>query len=288
MTTPPRFDAGFALGSWLTDGIARRQLLRRLKGLRGARIVIQDADGPFEVGEGSELSATIQVRNPAFYRKLLFGGNPAAAEAHMNGDWECDDLTSLFRILLRNPHLAGRVDSSLLGLVGLWHRFRHRRRANTKSGSRVNIAAHYDLGNDFFRLWLDETLAYSSAIFLTPSFTLYDASIEKFDRICRKLELKSSDHLLEIGTGWGGFAIHAARNYSCRVTTTTISRQQFELARARISEAGLSGQITLLMQDYRDLSGKFSKLASIEMIEAVGYRNFDTFFRKCSDLLMPD
>ena len=163
----------------------------------------------------------------------------------------------------------------------------HLMRPNTSAGSRRNIAAHYDLGNDFFSLFLDETLAYSCAIFPAGDSTLMQASTAKFDRICRKLELTPEDHLLEIGAGWGGFALHAAREYGCRVTTTTISRRQYEFARERIQAAGLAHRVTVLKDDYRMLRGSYDKLASIEMIEAVGHRNLDTYFRVCSELLKP-
>src|SRR5690606_23823658 len=161
-------------------------------------------------------------------------------------------------------------------------------RANSLSGSRKNIGAHYDLGNDFFKLWLDDTLAYSCGIFNSPESSLRDASVEKFDRACRTLALRPSDHLLEIGTGWGGLALHAAGEYGCRVTTTTISEQQYRVAKSRIERAGLDDRVSLLKQDYRELTGQFDKLVSIEMIEAVGHRYYDPYFRQCGKLLRPD
>jgi cyclopropane-fatty-acyl-phospholipid synthase len=272
----------------LMNGFARQRLLGSLRDLRGGEISVRDPLGCCQLGEGGELRAAIQVRDHDFYGRLLTGGSVAAAAAYFDGDWDCDDLTALFRILIRNSDRGGRVEGSLRRLVQLFRRFEHWRRANSKRGSRENIAAHYDLGNDFFGLWLDATLAYSCGIFSARGTTLRDASIEKFDRICRKLDLGPSDHLLEIGTGWGGFALHAASAYGCRITTTTISREQFESARERIRAAGLSGRITLLEDDYRNLSGRFTKLASIEMIEAVGHENFDSYFRKCSQLLEPE
>jgi cyclopropane-fatty-acyl-phospholipid synthase len=288
MTSKPTKTTSMTPRPTLIDRLARRQLLGRLRGLRRGSITLQDESECLELGERGELGAALHVRNPRFYRKVLLGGGLAAAAAYLRGDWECDDLTSLFRILVRNRDASNRADRSLFHLAAIWHRFLHVLRPNSKSGSRANIAAHYDLGNQFFALWLDDTLAYSSGIF--PSFrsTLQEASIEKFDRVCRKLELKAGDHLLEIGTGWGGFALHAATNYGCRITTTTISQQQFDAASERICAAGLSQQITLLLEDYRSLSGRFDKLVSIEAIEAVGHRNFDTFFAKCSQLLEPD
>ncbi|HWP88560.1 MAG TPA: cyclopropane-fatty-acyl-phospholipid synthase family protein, partial [Burkholderiales bacterium] len=173
-------------------------------------------------------------------------------------------------------------------LTALLHKALHWTARNTHTGSRRNIAAHYDLGNDFFRVFLDPTMMYSSAVFERADMTLEEASVAKLDRICRKLDLKPTDNVLEIGTGWGGFALHAAKLYGCRVTTTTLSRNQFQLARQRVDEANLSAQITVLLEDYRDLTGSYDKLVSIEMIEAVGHHFYDTYFGQCSDLLKPD
>jgi len=272
----------------LIDRFSRRRVLARLSGLRGGRIRVQDASGETEIGEGDASHIELTVVDCRFYRRILSGGSLEAAAAYLDGDWRCDDLVSLFRMLLRNRDQTGRFDRSTAAFVRLWNRLRHWLRHNSRSGSRRNIAAHYDLGNDFFGLWLDPTLAYSCGIFRSPDTTLQEASIEKFDRVCRKLDLRPGDHLLEIGTGWGGFAMHAVENYGCRVTTTTISRRQYECTIERIRAAGLSDKITLRECDYRDLSGQFTKLASIEMIEAIGHHNFDTYFAKCSQLLRPD
>ncbi len=272
----------------LIDCFSRERVLARLGGLGGGRIRIQDAEGSADIGEGDVPQVELTVMDSRFYRRVLGGGSLEAAAAYLDGDWRCNDLVSLFRLLLRNRDQTGRFDRSAARFVRLWYRFRHWRRRNSRLGSRRNIAAHYDLGNDFFNLWLDPTLAYSSGIFRSMNATLQEASIEKFDRVCRKLDLRPDDHLLEIGTGWGGLALHAAENYGCRVTTTTISRRQYERAIERIRAAGLSHKITLRDCDYRDLSGRFTKLASIEMIEAIGHRHFDAFFAKCSELLRPD
>ena len=267
---------------------ARQRLLLKLQELRGGSIQLTDSCGSTTVGRGGDLRANLHVHNPAFFRHAAMGGNLSVAESYLRGDWDCDDLTSLFRIFVRNLDTSDQLNRGLSPIAKLVNRVYHRWHANSKSGSRRNILAHYDLGNEFFRLMLDDTLAYSSGIFPTPSSSLREASQEKMDRICRKLDLQPSDHLLEIGTGWGGLAIHAATQFGCRVTTTTISQQQFDVARQRIAEAGVSDRVTLLLQDYRDLTGQFDKLVSIEMIEAVGYRYFDTYFRKCSELLKPD
>jgi len=260
---------------------------RGLRRITDGTIGIQDSAANSQFGQESSWHATVRVRDPRFYRQLLLGGSLAASAAFVRGEWECDDLTTLFRILVRNQTAAH-------GLDGRWSRMSrwiqqviHRWHANTRAGSRDNIRAHYDLGNEFFRLWLDDTWAYSCGIFPSSAATLRDASLEKFDRVCRKLALRGDDHLLEIGAGWGGLAIHAAERFGCRVTTTTISREQFELANQRIQSAGLGGQISLRFQDYRDLAGQFDKLVSIEMIEAVGHEYLDHYFHQCSKLLKP-
>ncbi len=247
---------------------------------RGGKLIFHD--------DAADLQAEIQVIRPDFFRKTVWGGSLAAAESYIQGDWNCDDLTRLIRIFIRNSETADRLDGPLARLTSWGHRLFHRLRKNNRDGSRQNIVAHYDLGNDFFQLWLDESLAYSSGIFRRPDSSLAEASEEKFDRFCRKLQLLPSDQLLEIGTGWGGFALHATRRYGCQVTTTTISPQQFRAASQRVKQQQLEDRITLLQQDYRDLQGSYDKLVSIEMIEAVGHRYYDQFFQKCSGLLRPD
>ncbi len=272
---------------WL-DRFARRLLLQKLEELQGGNIELSDLCGSTTLGRGGDLQSKMHVHNPAFFRHAVLGGSLSVAESYLRGHWDCDDLTAFFRIFVRNIETTDQLDRGLSRIAKWGNRVYHRWHANSKSGSRRNIHAHYDLGNDFFRLILDDTMAYSSGIFLSPTSTLRDASLEKMDRLCRKLDLRPSDHLLEIGTGWGGLAIHAATQFGCRVTTTTISQQQFEVAQQRIDEAGLSDRVTLLLQDYRDLTGQFDKLVSVEMIEAVGHQYYDTYFRKCSELLKPD
>jgi len=272
----------------VVDRVARRVVVKQLAGLQGGEITVSDARGIISLGESADLQATLLVHRPRFFRQAVVGGTLSVAESYLRGDWDCEDLTSLFRIFVRNSNSAERLDSGLAKLTKGIHRLFHWWHANTRNGSRHNIGAHYDLGNDFFRLWLDDTMAYSSAIFPTPGASLRDASVEKFDRVCRKLNLRPSDQVLEIGTGWGGFAIHAAKNYGCHVTTTTISQEQFEVARQRIKEAGSEKRVTLLREDYRDLHGQFDKLVSIEMVEAVGYQYFDKYFQQCGKLLRPN
>lgn len=272
----------------LIDRVARRLVNAHLAGLGRGTIRLQECGGTTEFGAAADLEATLVVRRPRFFRRAVLGGTLSVAESYLDGDWDCDDLTSLFRIFIRNRAAADRFDRGPARIAGLLHRVVHRLRDNTRVGSRRNIAAHYDLGNEFYRLWLDDTLAYSSGIFTAPGASTAEASTEKFDRVCRKLDLQGDDHLLEIGAGWGGFALHAATQYGCRVTTTTISQQQLAAARERVAAAGLTDRITLLESDYRDLRGRFDKLASIEMVEAVGRRHFDSYFRRCGELLRPD
>ncbi len=266
----------------------RGQVMRRLEGLESGRIEVSDPWGEWSVGEQSGLSADMLVAHPGFYRVLALGGDLGAARAYMDGHWQSSRLTDLFQILLRNTELLDGLEGGFAMVAGAISRLRHLLNRNTRSGSRENIHAHYDLGNEFFALFLDPSRTYSCGIFEQPSATLEQASIAKLDRICRKLSLGPEDNVVEIGTGWGSFAIHAASRYGCRVTTTTISQQQFEYAQARVREFDLEDRVTLLRSDYRDLQGKFDKLVSIEMIEAVGHEYLPQFFAKCADLLRPD
>lgn len=273
------------------DSLAMRAVHRRLAGLRHGSLTLIDGGAVERFGARSAccpLSATVQVHDPRFYSEIAFGGSIGAGEAYMQGYWSADDLTALMRILLQNRGVLDGMEGGVARATAPLQRALHWAARNTRTGSRRDIAAHYDLGNEFFRLFLDPTLMYSSAVFERAGMTLEEASLAKLDRICRKLDLQPGDHVLEIGTGWGGFALHAARHYGCRVTTTTISRQQHALARERIDAAGLGDRITLLLEDYRDLRGQYDKLVSIEMIEAVGHQYYDAYFHKCSALLKPE
>ena len=270
--------------------IARALLLTQLRKIRNGRLRLVDsgqdetfgsitAEGPFDV--------TLRVRDSRFYSDAVFAGTVGAGEAYINGHWQCDDLTALVRLMVVNRDLMNDVDSGWSRLSAPLLKLAHWLNRNDKDGSRRNIAAHYELGNEFFGLFLDETMAYSCGIFQGADATLLEASTAKFDAACSKLALKPDQHLLEIGSGWGGLAVHAARNYGCRVTTTTISREQYEFASRRIAQAGLADRITLLLEDYRDLTGRYDALVSIEMIEAVGHQYLDAYFRQCSRLLKP-
>lgn len=273
------------------DELAKRILFRLLERVeRGCMTWIDDgASRTFgHVEPGFPLSVTLTVHHPRFYRHAVFGGSIGAAEAYMAGYWSSDNLTDVIRLVVLNHQVLDKMDRGWSRFMEPFHKYFHWLKKNTKEGSRLNIAAHYDLGNDFYGLFLDETLTYSCAIFENEETTLQEASIAKYDRICKKLRLKASDHVLEIGTGWGGFAIHASRAYGCRVTTTTISRQQYDLAGKRIQDARLGDRVTVLLHDYRDLKDQYDKLVSIEMIEAVGHQYLETFFRKCSQNLKED
>lgn len=273
----------------IINRLARSLVLKSLATISNGHLILVDREECLEFGRnGSELTATVRVQHPDFYRRVAFGGTVAAGEAYMDGLWSCSDLTSLIRIMVRNQEAQQELEGGLARMAGPLRRLLHRLNDNTRSGSRKNIAAHYDLGNDFYRLFLDPTMAYSCGIFERDNSTVEEASAAKFDRICRKLGLAPGMRVLEIGTGWGGFAIHAAHNYGCHITTTTISRQQHDYSAERIAAAGLGNQITLLQQDYRDLTGQFDRLVSIEMIEAVGHRHLPTYFRACAERLRPD
>jgi cyclopropane-fatty-acyl-phospholipid synthase len=271
-------------------GLACRLVLKQLEQLQVGAIRLVDGEQSLQFGKPTEqtgLQAEIRVADPTFYADVAFGGSIGAGEAYMHGAWECDDIVSLVRILLRNRHVLDGMESGAASVTRPLQKLFHWINRNTREGARRNIAAHYDLGNDFFRLWLDDSMMYSSAIFASREMSLGQAQRHRLDVICRKLRLGPEDHLVEIGSGWGGMAIHAVKEYGCRVTTTTISRQQYELARQRVRDAGLEDRITLLQKDYRDLEGQYDKLVSIEMIEAIGENQFDTYFQKCRQLLKP-
>ncbi len=276
--------------SGVLDDIAKRILLARLENLQHGELVLVDGDEEYRFGRQDEVfqrSVTVTIRHSSFYSSLLVYGALGFAESYLDNGWQCHDLTGIFELFLCNRRYLDRIGPGMKWLVKPLQLLRRHLNRNTVRGSRRNIEAHYDLGNDLFELFLDSTMMYSCGIFQHPESTLQDASTAKLERICRKLQLRPSDHILEIGTGWGGFALYAAQHYGCRVTTTTISRQQYEYAKQRVQKAGLGDRITLLCDDYRELHGSYDKLVSIEMIEAIGHRYFDTYFRKCSELLKP-
>lgn len=273
--------------SWL-DTLAKSLMLKLAVYLEEGRIVLyENGKELIHVGEtNNDLPCVrLYVDHPAFYRKLIFSGDIGAAEAYMRGWWRCDNLYELIRIIARNSRLYSRLGESwsLISYpINRLHAWFHR---NTRFGSRKNIEAHYDLGNDFFSKFLDDTLCYSCGIFERDHATLFEASEAKMGRICKMIDLKPTDRVLEIGSGWGGFALYAARNYGCNVVATTISRAQYELSCQRIRNTGLTDKVQVLLKDYRDLTGIFDKIVSIEMIEAVGHQYLKDYFKKCAALL---
>ncbi|MCA9263911.1 MAG: class I SAM-dependent methyltransferase [Planctomycetales bacterium] len=272
----------------LLSSLRRKAVLSALRRIRHGQVTIGGAGVRETFGSaGNGLSARVEVLDDRFFSEVLWGGSLGAAEAYRQGYWRCDDLVSLIRILARNRDALASLGVKTRWLMAPAQRLRHCWHRNSQAGSRRNIAAHYDLSNAFFATFLDPTMTYSSGIFSSPQSTMEEASVEKYDRICRVLRLTPKDRVLEIGTGWGGFAEHAARHYGCHVTTTTISAAQHEYAAQRFDQSGLDDRITLLRHDYRALQGQFDKLVSIEMIEAVGYEYLDTYFRQCARLLKP-
>lgn len=272
----------------ITGPFFKRRLLGQLTRLNYGHLSLIDGEERYEfgaVGADSSPRATVRVHQSEVYRQMALGGSVGSAEAYMDGAWDCDDLVSLIRILVRNRDVVDNMEGGMARLATSALRLWHGRRRNTRDGSRRNIAAHYDLGNEFFELFLDPSLMYSCAIFLDETESLEVAQQRRLQRICTKLDLKAGERVVEIGTGWGGFAIYAARHHGVHVTTTTISQRQHDLARERIDRAGLGDRITLLLQDYRDLKGRYDKLVSIEMIEAIGHQYLDTYFSKVSRLL---
>ncbi len=268
------------------DRFFRAAVLDRLRRIRDGGIVVADGGSREGLGDpDSELRAEIVVQKPAFYRSVALRGVLGGAEGYMDGHWSSPTLTPLLQILARNREALERLERGAVRLFRPGLRLLHALRRTSRRGARRTITAHYDLGNDFFALFLDPTLTYSCGVFEHPDATMEEASIAKYERVCRALELVPADHVLEIGGGWGGFALHAASRYGCRVTTTTISREQYEFALKRIAEAGLTDRVEVLLEDYRDLRGSYDKLVSIEMIEAVGHRHLDTYFQVCSERL---
>ena len=268
-------------------GWARALVHRRLGALGAGRLLLRDARGEaaFGAAQGDVEPLRVEVRRPRFFRRVLLGGSLGAAESYIDGDWSTSDLTELLRMFVREIEAADAVEGGAAAAARVLARIGSLARRNTRAGRRRNIGAHYDLGNEFFALFLDETMTYSAGIFESPHATMADASRAKLDRICRKLALSPGDRVVEIGSGWGSFAVHAASRYGCRVTTTTISREQHAFVERLVRERGLADRVEVLCSDYRDLRGTFDKLVSIEMIEAVGHEHLPQYFRVCADLL---
>jgi cyclopropane-fatty-acyl-phospholipid synthase len=270
--------------------LIRRRLLTALESVRWGCIELSDPSGSCLLGarDNPGPRVSVQIHDLDFYAYAGLGGSTGAGQSYFLGLWDTSDLVDLVRILVRNRDTLDQMDGGLALLGQPLYRWFHRRRENSLAGSRSNIAAHYDLGNDFFTVMLDPTMMYSSGIYPTRDATLEEAQRHKLDVICDKLMLTPDTHLLEIGTGWGGLAVHAAQRHGCRVTTTTISREQREYAVARVRQAGLEDRVEVLFQDYRELRGRYDRVVSVEMIEAVGDRYFDLYFERIDQLLADD
>jgi len=270
--------------------LTARLVLSRLERIDAGLLCLETEGERIELGRAADdgLQAELRVNDARFWSAVARRGSVGAGEAYAQGWWESEQPAQVVRVMIRNQAALAGLDSGLARISRPLLAAYHALRPNSERGSRANIAAHYDLSNEFFALFLDETMTYSCGLFESADTSLKDASIAKIDRLCHKLDLKPGDHLLEIGTGWGALALHAAREYGCRVTTTTISRRQHDLAAERFRAAGLDDKIELLFEDYRRLEGRYDKLVSVEMIEAVGYRYYDAFFERCTALLKPD
>lgn len=271
--------------------LCKNMLFKLFEQVHYGSLCITDSEGTYAFKgrkDPNTVSAELTIKDPSCYTDMLLGGSIGAGESYMSGDWTSPDTTNVIRFMSRNLNTVQRLDSGLALLSKPAQLAYHLSNRNTEKGSRRNIAAHYDLGNEMFKLFLDPTMMYSSAIFPHPVASLQEASIYKLKRICQKLDLKPTDHLVEIGTGWGGMAVYAASHYGCRVTTTTISQQQYDYAQEQIERANVGHLVTLLKEDYRNLVGKFDKLVSIEMIEAVGHQYYPDYFRTLGHLLKED
>ena len=291
MTSINQTEITRASKSSVLPSLARKLLFKRLEKFPKGQLCIEDEQGKHVYGETSSqvsLSANMIIHDQSAYQDIVFGGSIGGAEAYMQGKWSTSNLVDLVRLMCMNIDFLNTMDDDRFFVKRLIDRVYHWVNRNNRSGSKQNISAHYDLSNEFFALFLDREMMYSAAVFDTPESDLENAAVYKLDLVCHKLELQADDHLLEIGTGWGGLALHAAKHYGCRVTTTTISQQQYEAACARVKQEGLEDQITVLCEDYRNLDGQFDKLVSIEMIEAVGAEYYEQYFRGCSSLLKPD
>lgn len=286
---------GTFLTQWIAqspsvDRVCRKILFHKLAQLADGFLELEDCSGAtpehFSFGNSaSDLRAKVTVARSSIYSRTVLGGSIGNAESYIDGDWHADDLTMVVRLFVRNRALLQSLDGGVGKLLLPLQKIMHGLRENTVEGSRENIRAHYDIGNDFFRLFLDETMMYSSGIFETPTDELKVASQRKIDTILRRLRPRAGEHIVEIGTGWGSLAIHAAKYHGLKVTTTTISREQYDYARDRVRAEGLEGKVDVIFGDYRNLRGSFDKLVSVEMIEAVGLDHLDDYFRQCSSLI---
>ena len=267
--------------------LSRRLFFSLLNKLQHGYLELNDGGNRYHFGDNkADIRAQVTITDPRAYRRILFGGGIGAAEAYVEGLWYADNLTQVIQLFSRNLNAFKQYEKRFSFLTQTINTVKHYLNKNSKSGSRTNIAAHYDISNEMYQLFLDPHMQYSSAIFPSPETSLEQAQEHKMDRICRYLELSENDHLLEVGTGWGGLACYAAKHYGCQVTTTTISSAQYEIAKQRIEDQGLTDKVTLLLEDYRDLTGQYSKIVSIEMIEAVGHQYMPSYFKMLENRLI--
>ncbi|WP_434930333.1 class I SAM-dependent methyltransferase [Shewanella sp. HL-SH8] len=273
----------------LSDSLAKKILLRALAHLAEGQLTIVDASQSHVFGHPeSDIHATMQVLHPGFYRQVVFGGSIGAGEAYIQGHWSSPDLTKVVQIFARNLALLDNIERYFSWLSNGLNRVKHIFNRNSQAGSKRNILAHYDLGNDMYQQFLDPEMMYSSAIYPANDASLAEAQLHKLDTICQRLDLKPGQTLLEVGTGWGALAIYAAKHYGVLVTTTTISDAQYDYALSRVKSEGLLDKVTLLKQDYRELTGVYDRVVSIEMIEAVGHEYLPGFFEKLQHMLKPE
>lgn len=272
-----------------SDNVAKKVVFKILEKLQGVGLILIEKEGnTYHVGDQSaDLQAQLMINHPGFYKRILTGGSIAAGEAYVDGWWDSPDLTKVVQVLARNLPILDKLEAKVGWMTALAEKISHKIRRNNKDNARENISAHYDLGNALYSLFLDSKMLYSCAIYRSEQDDLLTAQTHKMDRLCRQLDLKPTDHLLEIGTGWGALATHAAKHYGCRVTTTTISKEQYDWAKECVEQQGLGDKITLLLDDYRDLTGQYDKVVSVEMVEAVGKEYLTTYIKKCQSLLKP-
>lgn len=279
------------VNSVTNHAFGQRILFSLLSKISYGRISISDDTG-IHVFEGSvhvdTHAVNVRINDRRVYSRILINGSLAAGETYFQGYWDVDDLTKLIEIIIKNTEIFSQIDGASSRMINLILRIAQAFKINDITRSKKNILAHYDLGNEFFMQFLDPSMMYSCALFEPANIGLAEASLNKIERICQKMRLQSSDHILEIGTGWGSFAFYAAQKYGCHVTTTTISDKQYAYVKQKIEHLGLKDKIELLNLDYRQLNGKYDKVVSIEMIEAIGYKYFDTFFRQCNALTKPN
>lgn len=278
-----------------SSGFYEKTIIRLLSKMeKGTLLITLPSGQEITIGNGEgAISANLNVKDPYFFKRCVFYGDIGFGEAYVEGEWDTDNIQNVIKWFLLNiehaPGVSGSTSQSFfINVLRFFNKIYHSKRINSVGGSRKNISEHYDLNNSFFSLFLDPTMTYSSAYFKEEGMTLEQAQLAKYDRLCQELKLKPEDHVLEIGSGWGGNAIYMAKNYGCKVTSLTISEEQFKLASERIQKENLSDQVTILLKDYRLLEGSFDKLVSIEMLEAVGAEFYTTYFKKCSQLLKKD